>query len=169
MRLLKGKLGKRFGHMLITYSFLLLWTVETINELGKILCDQKIWKECLGWRWGGHGGAWFKVSYDITLLKRQDKEASCRDLFPTKVSFLLKSYKCPLVRTALRFFGIRDEGPDCLLQLIPAEIGHCILRVENNTGLQHLFADIFCCLLTNTRRTRYNYFDAHKDRDYYEQ
>ena len=41
MRLLKGKLS---DHLLITYSsFLLLWSMERTYELGKVLCDQKIW------------------------------------------------------------------------------------------------------------------------------
>ena len=40
---LKGKLGKRSGHLLITYSsFLLLSLMERTNKLGKLLCDQKI-------------------------------------------------------------------------------------------------------------------------------
>ena len=47
MRLLKGKLGKRSGLLLITYSsFLLLWYMERTNKLDKIMCDQKIWKVC---------------------------------------------------------------------------------------------------------------------------
>ena len=51
-RLLKGKLGKRSGHLFITYSsFLLLWSMERANRLGEVWCDQKIWKVCLGRRW----------------------------------------------------------------------------------------------------------------------
>ena len=74
MRLLKGKLGKRSGHLLILYSsFVLLWSMERTNRLGKILCDQKIWEVCLGQKWAEPGGAWFKVSYNIVLLKWQNK------------------------------------------------------------------------------------------------
>ena len=36
-------------------------------------------------------------------------------------------------------------------------------------GLKHLFADSFSCPFTDTGRTSYHYFDAHKDIDYYEQ
>ena len=63
VRLLKGKIGKRSGYLLVTYSsFLLLWSMERTNKLGKVLCTQKIWNVCLGWRWGQHEGDWFKVS-----------------------------------------------------------------------------------------------------------
>ena len=42
-RLLKGKLGKRSGHVLITYSsYLLLLSVERASKLGKVLCGQEI-------------------------------------------------------------------------------------------------------------------------------
>ena len=39
MWLLKGKLGKRSGHLLITYSSFLFWFIERTNKLGKLLCD----------------------------------------------------------------------------------------------------------------------------------
>ena len=67
---LKGKLGKRAGHLLITYSsFLLLSSMERTNKWGKLLCDQKIWKVWLGWRWLEHGHDLFKFSNNIALLK----------------------------------------------------------------------------------------------------
>ena len=37
-RLLKGKLGKRSGHLLITCSLFLLWSTERNKRLGKVLC-----------------------------------------------------------------------------------------------------------------------------------
>ena len=78
VRLLKRKLRKRSGVLLVTYSsFLLLRSTERTDMLGKVLCDQKIWKLRLGQRWVEHGGAWFKVS-DKT------KGASCRELFPAR-------------------------------------------------------------------------------------
>ena len=80
-RLLKGNLGKR-SHLLITYSFLLLWSTERTDKLGKVLCDQKIWKVCLGQRWVDHGCAWFKVSYSIALLKWQDKRGLLQRALP---------------------------------------------------------------------------------------
>ena len=52
VRLLKGKLRKRSCHLLIAYcSFLLLRVTERTNMLNKVLCDQKISKMWLGWRW----------------------------------------------------------------------------------------------------------------------
>ena len=81
------KPGKRSGHLLIIYSsFLLLWSMERTNWLSKVLRDQKIWKLCLGWRWAEHGGAWFKVSRNIALLKWQgergllQRAVSCQKL-----------------------------------------------------------------------------------------
>lgn len=47
-RLLKEKLGKWSGDLLIIYSsFLLLCCKERANKVGKELCDQKIWKVSL--------------------------------------------------------------------------------------------------------------------------
>ena len=71
--LLTGRLGRRYSHLLITYSsLLLLWSKEKPTG-SKILCDQKVWKVCLGQRWIEPGGAWFKVSHNIVLLKWQIK------------------------------------------------------------------------------------------------
>ena len=36
-------------------------------------------------------------------------------------------------------------------------------------GLKHLSSDSFSCLLTYMGKMSYNYFDALKDKDYYEQ
>ena len=66
-----GKLGKRPGHLLTTYSsFLLLWSMERTDKLGKLLCDLKTWKLYLSQRWVKHGGAWFKVKTKVCLLQR---------------------------------------------------------------------------------------------------
>lgn len=51
-RSVKGKLGRRSGDVLITYSSLpFLWSMERNNKLDKVVCDQKMWKLCQGQRW----------------------------------------------------------------------------------------------------------------------
>lgn len=60
-RLLKGKLQKTFGHLLNTYSsVLLLWSTERTNKIGKVLCAPKIWK-VLGLEMSRAWGPWFNV------------------------------------------------------------------------------------------------------------
>lgn len=87
---LKGKLGKKSSHSLITYSSFLLWSKDRINRLGKALCDQKIWMVCLGWRGVEHGLPALKLVDSVVLLKWQDKRgllkraASCKELFPAQ-------------------------------------------------------------------------------------
>ena len=53
--------------------------MERTNKLGKVSCDQKIWKVCLGWRQVERWGAWFKVSVKTKgcLLQRPP---SCQKL-----------------------------------------------------------------------------------------
>ena len=70
-RLLWGKPGKRPGHLLTMYSsFLLLWSMERIDKLGKQVCDLKTWKLYLSQRWVEHGGVWFKIKTKVCLLQR---------------------------------------------------------------------------------------------------
>ena len=57
-----------------------------------------------------------------------------------------------------------------LLKLLHAEKGHWGLRVKStDMGLKYLSSDNFSCLLTYMGKMSYNYFDARKDKDYYEQ
>ena len=65
---------------------------ERTNKLGKVLCDQKIWKVCLDWRWAELGGTWLKVSYNEALLKWQERG------FPAEGRFLQKLLTNPPVR-----------------------------------------------------------------------
>ena len=98
MRLLKGKSGKKIDHLLITYSsFLLLWSKGKVNKLGKVFCDQKIWKLCLGQTWVECESVWFKVSHNIALLRWREKTGfllrvvSCKQLLTSsshQISFL---------------------------------------------------------------------------------
>ena len=69
-RLLKGKLEKRSGHLLTTYSScLLLWFMERTNKLGK---DCEITRfEKYAWVGVENMGVPVKVSYNIALLRRQ--------------------------------------------------------------------------------------------------
>ena len=57
--------------------------MEGTNKLSEVLCDQKMWKVCKGWRWVEHWGAWFKVS-DETM-------GPPAELSPVKGSYLPKS------------------------------------------------------------------------------
>ena len=158
MKYLKGKLEKRSGHLLITYSlFLLLWSIDRTNRLNTLLYDEKIWK---GWEWVDHGVPHLRL---VIRLR-----GSCRELFPAKTSFLPKAnYKSPVVRESFHFYGIMVEDPfsvssswwhegalfsqwsmsTCSISLLPVVVAH----------------------LHMSGRTSYNYFDAHRDMDYYEQ
>lgn len=143
MILLKGNLGKRSGHLLITYSsFLFLWCQERTDKLGKVLCDQKIWKLCLGQR-----------LVKIQLCQSdKTKGAYCRELFPAKDSFLQKAaYKSPLLAT-IPFPS--DSGQRPIFCNFFANIGHHFHRVEDvEVGLKYLFADDCSLLLTYMDRT----------------
>ena len=59
----------------VNYFFFIFtsWICKRTNRLGKVLCDQKIWKVCLGQRWVEDEGIWLKVTYNIALLKWQEK------------------------------------------------------------------------------------------------
>lgn len=73
----EGEGGEEIWPGSLTYSsFLLLWSVGSINILGKVWHDERIWKVYLGWRWVEHGGSWFKVS--------DRRRGCCRELFPAK-------------------------------------------------------------------------------------
>ena len=157
MKFLKGKLEKIFGHMLITYSsFLLLWSIDRTNRLNTLLCDEKIWK---GLKWVDHG-----VPHLSLVIRLR---GSCKELFPAKSSFLPKAnYKPPLVRLSFHFYGIMVEDPS----LVSSSWWH--------DGAQFLQWSMSICsfsMLTIvvahlhlSGRTSYNYFDVHKDMEYYE-
>ena len=73
------------GNLLITYSsFLFHWSMERTNRLGKVCCDQKIWKMCLGQRWVEHGEARFKYWLQYSFAAVTAKRASCWRWFPAK-------------------------------------------------------------------------------------
>ena len=73
----EGEGGEEIWPGSLTYSsFLLLWSVGSINILGKVWHDERIWKVYLGWRWVERGGSWFKVS--------DRQRGCCRELFPAK-------------------------------------------------------------------------------------
>ena len=66
-KITEGKTGEEIWSSVTYSSFSLLWPMERTNTLGKVLCDQKIWKMCLGQRWeehgeGGGGCLWLKIS-----------------------------------------------------------------------------------------------------------
>lgn len=61
-RLLKGKLQKTFGHLLNTYSsVLLLWSTERTNKIGKGIVCSKDFERCLT-EMSRAWGPWFNVS-----------------------------------------------------------------------------------------------------------
>ena len=65
---------KKPGHWLMTYSsFLFLWSMERTSVFRQGMVWSKICNVCLGQRWVEGGSAWLKVSYNIVLLKWQDK------------------------------------------------------------------------------------------------
>ena len=110
-RLLKGKPGKRSGHLLITdSSFLRLWSMGRTDKLGKVLCDLKTWKVYLGRRWVEHGVPGEKSQYSSTKVTR--KGASCWGRFPTK-----SCLQIPICQTSFHFYGIRGEGLSSVISL----------------------------------------------------
>ena len=156
MRILREKLGKRYGHLLITFSsFLLLWSMERTNRLGKVLCDQKIWKVCMGQRWAEHGGAWLKVSYNIALLKWQEKG------FLMESGFLQRAvYKSPHPchpYWIFHFYEIRGGSPSSVTSTCWESIEDLEWKIL--TYGKRLFIDSFNCSLTYKGRASYNYFD----------
>ena len=83
----EGEAREETGHLLITYSlFLLLWSMERTDRLGKVLCEQKNWNVCYGRRWVEHG-----VS-GLRLTTRQ-KGAFCRELFPARSCFQIFTWQ----------------------------------------------------------------------------
>ena len=54
---MKGEAREEIWSSVNYVSFLLLWAMERASKLGKVLCDQKIWKTGQGWRWVERGGA----------------------------------------------------------------------------------------------------------------
>lgn len=85
-RLLKWKLEKGSGHLLITYSSLLpLWSMKKNWQGRQGIVWLKYLKAVLGSEMSRDWGDWFKVSYNIALLKWQEKKSlaevvSCQEL-----------------------------------------------------------------------------------------
>lgn len=104
-RLLKEKLGKRSGHLWITYSSLLLpWSMERTEKLAEGLHVPKIWKVCQGQRSVGHRGAWFKVS---------DKTRGS----PVESFFLQRTLSCQMLLCSFTLWteGSGTRGSYCRL------------------------------------------------------
>lgn len=135
---LKGKLGKRSGHSLITYSsFLLLWSTEGIDRLGKISCDQKVWKVCFSWRLSSTWSAWFKSWLRYTFAKVKRQRTSCRDLFPAK-SFSQLPHSTPC---SLGFPTTTSTEPSPLsLCVVLIRVRYWWQKTKNSDGLKKIGA-----------------------------
>lgn len=154
--LLKGKLGKRSDHLLIIYfSFLPLWSWER-TKLGKVSCDWKIWKVCLGWRSVGPGGAWFKVSHD-------KRGASCKDFFPAKSCLQIPTYQ------NITAFLWEYEWRLVFFIFLMVTQGTIFLEWKMSAwGCSISLLTIVVARVLPLGRTSYNYFGAHRERNYYE-
>ena len=75
-------------HYLCFISVTLLWPMERTHKLGKILCDEKIWKVCQGPRWVEHGVASFKIS-DKTKGPPEDSSFLPKATYTTCVPLML--------------------------------------------------------------------------------
>ena len=64
-RLLKGSRGDIWSSVdyFVFISICLLWGKN--QQVRPSICDQKMWKVCLDWRWVDYGAACFKVSCNI--------------------------------------------------------------------------------------------------------
>ena len=103
---MKGKLGQRSGYLLITYSSFIC--SGGTDKLGKVLCDYKIWRLCLGQRWVEVGRSGWKVRVQHSFAKVTRNEWG----------FLLRVLSCKELQTG----SFSQKGPLRLYKLQFAQI-----------------------------------------------